>query len=129
MPRSVKDALPARPPVFVHSCASVRETAQIMLGRGVTAAIIVESGRLIGVFTERDALRFFAADIRNPDTTNIGDAVTSEPITVAPETPLERAREIMLESGNRHLPVVDEGEVLGMVSLNGLTRATLSATH
>ncbi|MEA4838253.1 MAG: CBS domain-containing protein [Rhodospirillaceae bacterium] len=128
MNRTVMEAIAGRTQVMVDAGESVRETARKILEQGVSAAIIIESGRLMGVFTERDALRFFAEAPYNPDTTNIGAVMTRDPVTVPPETPIPEAKKLMLCKGFRHLPVVDSGRVLGIVSLRGLSRVMTGVT-
>ena len=128
MNRTIMEAIAGRTQVMVDAGESVRETARKILEQGVSAAIIIESGRLMGVFTERDALRFFAEAPYNPDTTNIGAVMTRDPVTIPPETPIPEAKQLMLRKGFRHLPVVDSGRVLGIVSLRGLSRAMTGVT-
>ncbi len=121
MPRTVSDLIAGRQPVIIKAGASVRETAHLMLEQQVGAVLVMDGqGQLVGVFTERDALRFFVATRRNADLTNVDDVMTKNPITVSPDTSVEDARNLMREKGFRHLPVTDTQGVLGVVSLRGI---------
>ena len=86
-----------------------------MLENNVGAVVILDNGRLEGIFTERDALKFFVATRRNADVTNVCDTMTKSPITVEPATELGTARDIMVDGKFRHLPVVQAGSVVGVI--------------
>ena len=120
MPRTVLDLIAGKPPVRIAADHSVRETAQIMLDKRIGAVLVMDGGTLQGIFTERDALRIFVATRRNPDLTNVGAVMTKDPVTVTPDTTIEAARQLMLSKNFRHLPVLDNGTVLGVVSLRGI---------
>ena len=120
MPTTVADLIQGHPPVSASAASSVREAARVMLDRNVAAVVIMEAGRPLGIFTERDALRFFVATRRNPDLTDVGTVMTTEMVTIPPETPVDDARKLMLAKGFRHLPVTRDGSVLGVVSLRQL---------
>ncbi|HLN24676.1 MAG TPA: CBS domain-containing protein [Patescibacteria group bacterium] len=120
MPRTVLDLIAGKPPVCIAADHSVRETAQIMLDKVIGAVLVMDGTTLQGIFTERDALRIFVATRRNPDLTNVGTVMTKDPITITPDTTIEQARQLMLSKNFRHLPVLDNGTVLGVVSLRGI---------
>jgi CBS domain-containing protein len=92
------------------------EVAERMSAQNVGAVVVKDFGRLIGVLTERDMLRAMAARVHTSDA-RVRQWMTENPITAGPETTFERAQEIMLEKGFRHLPVVDGETILGIVSL------------
>ena len=121
MPRTVSDLIAGRQAVTVSAGASVRETAHLMLDKKVGAVLVMDGGKLLGVFTERDALRFFVATRRNADLTNVSDVMTKDPITVPPDTLIDSARDLMCEKGFRHLPVVDAaGTCTGLLSVRDI---------
>jgi CBS domain-containing protein len=95
--------------------ASVRDAAQLMRQRGVSAVLVMEGEALEGIFTVRDvARRVVAADLSLD--TPVGEVMTADPETITPaEIPLRGLRR-MHEGGYRHLPVVEDGKVLGVVS-------------
>ncbi len=108
--------------VTVEPTASIAEAATVMGSRNVGSALILEGGRAAGIFTERDILRALASDFdaaHHP----VSQWMTSDPMTIGPDTDVRKARDLMLDGGFRHLPVVDEGDVAGVVSLRDLSRA------
>jgi CBS domain-containing protein len=92
------------------------EVADRMTRRNVGAVVVKDFGRLIGILTERDMLRAMAARVHTSDA-RVRQFMTADPVTVAPDTDLEDAAQIMLDNGFRHLPVVDGSTVMGIVSL------------
>ncbi|MBS0542940.1 MAG: CBS domain-containing protein [Proteobacteria bacterium] len=95
---------------------SVREASMRMAAERVGSVMIVESGKLVGIFTERDALfRVLAAGLA-PDRTRLADVMTPNPQTITPDRPLVHAMHLMTEGGFRHVPVVIDGRPVGMVS-------------
>ena len=95
---------------------SVIHAVRLMRESGVGAVLVVERGRLVGIFTERDAVyRVMAAD-RDPSVTRIAEVMTREPRTVAPDESFGYALVLMHENGFRHAPVVEDGRLVGVVS-------------
>jgi CBS domain-containing protein len=82
--------------------------------------VITDDGRLVGIITERDLLRAVALGA-DPATATIDDAMTTEVFTVPPDMPLREAAREMAARWIRHLPVVDGGRLLGMVSMRDIT--------
>jgi len=95
---------------------TVSEAAQLMAERNVGAVMVVEDGRLIGIFTERDAVLRVIARGREPRNTRLADVMTTAPKTIDPNKSFGYALLIMYENGFRHLPVVEDGKVIGVVS-------------
>jgi CBS domain-containing protein len=95
---------------------TVTEAAGLMKRGKVGALMVVERGRLAGIFTERDALFRVIAEGRNPQATRLADVMTRDCQTIAPDKPLGHALHMMYEGGFRHMPVVDNGTLLGMIS-------------
>lgn len=92
------------------------EVAEKMNKQNVGAVIVKDHGRLIGILTERDMLRAMAARVHTSDA-RVRSFMTADPITAAPDMPLDEAAQVMLDHGFRHLPVVDGSNVVGVVSL------------
>ncbi len=103
--------------VHLSAAASVREACELMAPNHVGAVLVMEGGRLDGIFTERDALNRVLAGRLDPDATRLADVMTREPITLSPRTPVTEALRLMSEIGFRHLPIVDQEEVQGIISL------------
>jgi CBS domain-containing protein len=95
---------------------SVSKAAKKMASRKVGAILVVEGDRLLGIFTERDALYRVIALGREPATTTIGEVMTPRPITIGTEKSFGHAMLVMHENGFRHLPVVENGKAIGIVS-------------
>lgn len=95
---------------------TVVEAARLMKQRQVGALMVVEDGKLIGIFTERDALIRVVAEGRDARTTEIGEVMTRNPQAIHPDKPFADALRMMHECRFRHVPVVEDGRPIGMVS-------------
>ena len=102
--------------VTTASQASVFEVAELMLRHGVGAVLVVEGGSLIGIFTERDAVFRVLAAGRDAPAVRVGEVMTPQPVTVGPEASFGHAMLLMHERGFRHVPVVEDGRLVGIVS-------------
>src|SRR5687767_12502512 len=100
----------------VEPGASVVEASQAMVQSRVGSAVVVDGPWLVGIFTERDALRA-AASGKDLNSAPVSQWMTAEPTTVSPEIDTEEAAVIMATQGFRHLPVMDGDKVIGVVSL------------
>jgi CBS domain-containing protein len=97
--------------------------AQRMAGRGVGAVLVMEGERLVGILTERDMLRAVAQGFK--DEANVADWMTRHPETIEASDSTEHAAALMIHGGFRHLPVLEEGSVAGIVSIRDLMRVAL----
>lgn len=95
---------------------TVMEAARLMKRSKFGALLVVDNGRLVGIFTERDALFRVLAERRDPDATTLAEVMTSHPQTVHPDRPFGHALHLMYEGGFRHVPVIERGRAVGMVS-------------
>lgn len=123
----VRHVISDREPYSMKATASVQDAAEFMATRNVGAVCVVDdSGKLIGVFSERDVLRRVVVLRRDPTSVTVGE-VTSELRAVinCDETP-HQALERMELIGTRHLPVVDGERWVGMLSMRDLMRVELS---
>ena len=104
--------------------ASVDEVAVAMVESGVGAVAVVDGNQLVGIFTERDVMRAVAegADLEED---GVGAWMTPAPDTFAPSLDVDEPAAWLLETGYRHLPVMDNGELLGIVSIRDLLWAML----
>ena len=92
----------------------------------IGALAVMEDGKLVGIFSERDYAREVVLQGRSSKTTQIHEVMTSKIITGAPNDLVEKAMGIMSEKRFRHLPVVDGDKVLGMLSLGDLVNETIA---
>src|SRR5262245_37065225 len=102
--------------VQLPSSATVREAAQKMRNRHVGAVLVVSGERLEGIFTERDVVNRVVAEGLDPDGTTLATVMTTNPDTIAPTDTAITALRRMQDGGYRHLPVVDRGHLVGIVS-------------
>jgi len=94
----------------------VAKAARLMADRNVGAIAVVAEDRLVGIFTERDLVFRVVARGLDVNATPIADVMTAHPQSIAPGAPFGSALLVMHEGGFRHLPVVDGGRVVGIVS-------------
>ena len=106
--------------VSVTPGATVAEAATVMGTRKVGAALILDGERLAGIFTERDILRALASDFDAAGHL-VSHWMTPDPFTLTPGSSASEALDLMLDRGFRHVPVVEDGRVLGIVSLRDVT--------
>jgi CBS domain-containing protein len=106
--------------VTVPAEATVAEAAQVMSIQHVGAALIVEGETLRGIFTERDIVRALAAE-HDAAGHAVAGWMTVDPITLGPDAKIAEARDRMLEEGFRHIPVVKDERLIGIVSIRDLT--------
>ena len=105
----------------VYSCSEdtdVRAAARQMLDDDIGSLAVLRDGKLVGIVTERDLMRELAEDRHGART--IKDAMTPSPDSLAPDIEVDDAASWMMGAGYRHLPVVDNGELVGMVSIKDL---------
>jgi CBS domain-containing protein len=96
---------------------TVAAAARRMSDHNLGALLVVEGGKLAGIFTERDLLTRVVAVGRDPATTKVGEVATRDPVTVRAAAPIDDCYRILQERGFRHLPVVEaEGAPVGMIS-------------
>ena len=100
------------------------EAAERMAEDGVGSAVVLDSGRLIGILTERDLLRAVAGRVHTSEA-RVREWMTVDPMTATQETSADEAMRTMLEQGFRHLPVIEEGRTIGVVSLRELMRTAM----
>ena len=123
----IKDVIRDREAYSISDSATVQEAAEFMATRNIGAVCVVDtSGKLLGVFSERDVMKRVVVQHRDPSLLRVGE-VTSELRAVirCDETP-RQALERMEEIGSRHLPVVDDDGLVGMLSIRDLLRVELS---
>jgi CBS domain-containing protein len=100
---------------------SVTECVRLMSAEKIGALIVLDGGRLIGMFTERDALNKVLAAGLDPGSTKVAEVMTKNPISIPPTTTVGDAMELITTRRFRHLPIVDNGKVLAVISSGDLT--------
>ena len=99
----------------------VSECVHVMTAGKIGALIIMDGGRLIGIFTERDALNKVLAGGLDPANTKVSEVMTRDPYCIRPTTTVDDAMKLITKRRFRHLPIVDNGKVLAVVSSGDLT--------
>jgi CBS domain-containing protein len=116
----------------IHSVAptaTVADAVREMNRQKIGCILVMEGGRLTGVFTERDVLtRIVAAEV-DPKTTLVAKVMTVGVNTISPETTFEQVMTMFAEKRCRHLPVVEDGRLLGLISIGDISRWVAAASH
>ena len=109
----------------IHSVepdASITECVRLMTAGKIGALMVMDGRRLIGIFTERDALNKVLAGSLDPGNTKVSEVMTKDPYCIGPTTTVGQAMQLITERRFRHLPIVENGKVLAVVSSGDLTR-------
>ena len=115
--RRMSDIVRNQNPLTLPASATVRHACQSMRERKVGAVLVTDGNRrLVGIFTGRDAVGRVLADGKDPEKTRIGDVMTRDPRSVPPERSAIDALRLMFDIGCRHIPIVEDGCVVGVVS-------------
>lgn len=99
---------------------SVFTALQLLAQHEVGALVVMDGGRLVGIVSERDYTRKIALQGRSSKDTPVSEIMTAQVLTVTPETAARACMALMSEKKIRHLPVVDGGTVLGMISIRDI---------
>jgi CBS domain-containing protein len=118
--KTVAEILERRPLIHADSSDNVRNVAQKMAEKNVGAVAVLDKGKLVGVFSERDLMTRVVARGLNPEKTPVQDVMSRSLVVADPREDLESALQKMNSQGCRHLPVVDRGNLIGMISLRDL---------
>ena len=122
--RIIPDIVTGQEICQLPNTGTVHDAARMMVERNVAAVIVVDAeGGLAGIVTERDMTRRVLAKGADPKTTALEDVMTRDPDTLSPTDTAADALELMRSRNYRHLPVVDDGRVVGMVSIRDLYAA------
>src|SRR5690606_5328352 len=103
---------------------TISDVAQAMMEHGVGSLAVVDKGDLVGILTERDILRL-VSEGRDPAETKVRAVMTPDPDSLGPEVSVSDAANWMMAAGYRHMPVLEEGDLIGMVSIKDVLWALL----
>ena len=115
MNRDMAEIIRHQQPVTMAPNATVQEACKEMYERRIGAVLVVDGTQLVGIFTGRDAVKVLAEG-RNAKATQLKDAMTPEPTCLPPKSKAIDALRLMRDGGFRHVPVVEEGLVVGIVA-------------
>ena len=112
--------------IYIDKSAKVLDAIQRMCD-GKVGSLLIQSddGQLIGILTERDILRYCSNNSSELESTELGESMTRHPVTAPPDCSNEEAMTLMTERRFRHLPIVENGKTVGMVSIGDLVKARL----
>lgn len=125
--RTIRQIIEGQAPVTAPSQLTVSEAARLMKDRNIGALMVVEQDRLVGVFTERDALFRVLAGGLDAGETLLSDVMTRNPQTISPGCGFTVALQMMHDGRYRHLPVVEDGRAIGVVSVRDALGPELEA--
>jgi CBS domain-containing protein len=122
--KTVQQLLSTKPlQVFsVLESTSVLEALQVMMEKNISALLILDGQKLSGIFTERDYARKIVLHGKSSSETSMKEVMTADPITVKPTDSIEWCMQIMTDKHIRHLPVADEHQTIGMVSIGDVVK-------
>ncbi len=106
----------------VPANVSVFDAVQNMNQHRIGAVLVMDGSRLAGIFTERDALTRVIAASLDPKVTPLARVMTQNVLTVTPETTVQQVMDIFAEKRCRHLPVVQDGQLVGLISIGDVSR-------
>ncbi|UFH52941.1 CBS domain-containing protein [Spirosoma sp. KNUC1025] len=109
----------------VSSDETVLDALKLMAEKNIGAVLVVDRGVLTGIFSERDYARKVILKGRHSDDTRIADVMTANVITIEPEQSLDDCMVIMSDKHIRHLPVMSDGRLLGIISINDVVSAII----
>ncbi|MDV2452489.1 CBS domain-containing protein [Xanthomonas hortorum] len=109
----------------VAADAAVIEAIRLMAEKGIGAVLVMDGPRPIGIVSERDYARKVVLRDRASSTTSVAEIMSTEVVTVSPSDTVERCMQLMTDGRFRHLPVVENGRVHGVISIGDLVKAVI----
>jgi CBS domain-containing protein len=106
--------------------ATVYDAIALMAEKGVGAVLVIFQSELVGIISERDYARKVILQGRSSKDTSVGEVMTMNLITVTPDTTVDQCMRIMTNERIRHLPVLDRGQLVGVVSIGDLVKAVIA---
>jgi CBS domain-containing protein len=113
----------------VTSSITVAEAVAEMNKNRIGCVLIIDSGRITGIFTERDVLSRVVGDGVDPKTTKVADVMTRDVIMIPSDTTVEQTMVLFAEKRCRHIPVVDAGRLTGLISIGDISRWVADASR
>ena len=125
--RTVRQLLESKPAeiIAISPDAPVIDAIRLMAERRVGALVVMEGARLAGILSERDYARKIVLQGRSSKDTPVRDIMTAEVITVRPEDSSDHCMQVVTDKRIRHLPVMQGGDVVGVLSIGDLVRAVI----
>ncbi|HSI56282.1 MAG TPA: CBS domain-containing protein [Ideonella sp.] len=127
--KTAAQILKSKPEQTVHTmapAASVYEAVSLMADKNVGALVVVEAGKVVGIVSERDYARKIVLLARSSKDTLVSDIMSSPVMYVQPDQTSDECMALMTENRLRHLPVLEDGQLIGLISIGDLVKATIS---
>lgn len=122
----ILESKPDRTVYTMEPTASAFEAVRLMADKNIGALVVVERGKVVGIVSERDYARRLVLMARSSTDTLLGDIMSSPVMYVDPHQTSEECMALMTENRLRHLPVMDGGQLIGLISIGDLVKATIS---
>ncbi len=106
----------------VAPSATVYSALEAMVEKNVSALVVMENDKLVGIFSEKDYARKVMLKGRSSRNTTIGEIMTSDVITVTPSNTIDECMRLMIGKFIRHLPVMEEGKLVGIISIGDVVK-------
>jgi len=110
----------------VNHTDTVLKAIEIMANANISSVLVTEESKIVGIFTERDYLRKCEIKGRSASDTPVEDLMTRDMITVTTDTSVDQCTALMMKYSIRHLPVVDDNKLMGVVSMRDVVKTALS---
>ena len=117
---NVKSLVARKELIYVHPDTTVFEAASMMSGAGIGAMVVLEEGRLVGIFTERDLLKRVIVPGLDPRMAKVSEVMTRDVAVAQGDDSCGKCLEIMKNVGCRHLPIVEGDRLIGIISMRDL---------
>lgn len=122
-PPSIVRGVMKKPVITVDKACSIHKAAKMMSEKRIGCIVIVDEGKPVGIATERDILQRFVAKGLDASKVRIKDIASKPLITINADTPIISAVRVMQKNNVRHLPIIEKGELVGIVTQRDLLRA------
>ena len=106
----------------VSPSTTVLEAVTIMADKGIGSLVVMEGEQMVGILSERDYIRRVALFERSSFATTVGEVMTTDVVTISPRDGTQRCMQLMTDKRLRHLPVVENGKLLGLLSIGDLVK-------
>jgi len=119
------ESKPYREPLTVAPSASVREALSLMAGKDIGALLVLDEGRLVGIFSERDYVRRVIGKKEINLDSLVRELMSNPVYFISPDRPVDEAMALMSDRHVRHLPVMDGGRLVGVISIGDVVKQTI----
>jgi CBS domain-containing protein len=110
----------------IDSQSTAYKALQIMADKDIGALLVIDKGQLVGIFSEKDYARKVILEGKSSKETSVGELMTREMYSIAPDRPIEECMALMTATRNRHMPVFEDDQLVGIVALGDIVNAIIS---